>query len=99
MKGDPLERKKWKKSLAVPKKIGNGPFGIFQHPFCRKTAKKIEGDPLGKKNSEKKSRIAKKVERGDPLVSPGMVWYAEKQEIFLVQFARPNGAIWCNNIL
>ena len=37
------------------------------------------GDPLGK-NSEKKSRSAEKNDRGDPLVSPGMVSYAEKQE-------------------
>ena len=27
------------KSLKVPKKTEKGPFGIFQHPFCRKTAK------------------------------------------------------------
>ena len=30
---------------------------------------------------------------GDPLVSPGIVCYAEKGETFLVQFARPNGSI------
>ena len=30
--------------------------------------------------SKKKSRSAKKNEMGDPLVSPGMVCYAEKQE-------------------
>ena len=37
------------KSLTMPKKIerGEGPFGIFQHPFCRKTPKKgWKGDPL-----------------------------------------------------
>ena len=38
------------------------------------------GDPLGKKFSEKKSRSAGNIEKGDPLVSPGMVCYAEKQE-------------------
>ena len=36
--------------------------------------------PLGKNFFEKKSRSAEKNERGDPLVSPGMVCYAEKQE-------------------
>ena len=46
--------------------------------------------------------MPKKTERGDPLVSPGMVCYAGKQEkpfwfSSLVWF-RPNGAIWCNNI-
>ena len=41
---------------------------------------KCRGDPLEKTISKKKSRSAKKNERGDPLVSPGMVCYAEKQE-------------------
>ena len=41
----------------------------------------MQGDPLGKKFfSEKKSRSAEKNERGESLVSPGMVCYAEKQE-------------------
>ena len=30
----------------MPKKLKGGPFGIFQHPFCRKTPKKIEGGAL-----------------------------------------------------
>ena len=66
----------------MPKKTERGgPFGIFQHPFCRKTSKKCRGDPLGKNFFfEKKSRSAEKSERGEPLVSPGMVCYAEKQE-------------------
>ena len=38
------------------------------------------GDPLGKFFSEKKSHSAEKNLNGDPLVSPGMVCYAEKQE-------------------
>ena len=43
--------------------------------------KKTErGDPLGKKIFRKKSnRSAEKNWKGDPLVSPGMVWYAGKQ--------------------
>ena len=41
----------------------------------------MKGGPFGEKNfSKKKSRSAEKNERGDPLVSPGMVCYAEKQE-------------------
>ena len=65
----------------MPKKTEKGgPFGIFQHPFRRKTSKKCRGDPLGKKCSKKKSRSAEKKLKGDPLVSPGMVCYAEKQE-------------------
>ena len=37
-------------------KLKGGPFEVFQHPFCRKTSKKCRGDPLGKKNFEKKFR-------------------------------------------
>ena len=41
----------------------------------------MQGDPLGEKVIfRKKSRSAEKNEKGDPLVSPGMVCYAEKQE-------------------
>ena len=42
-----------------------GRFGIFQHPFCRKTPKTLKGDPLRKNNfQEKKSGNAEKTERG-----------------------------------
>ena len=69
-----MPKKNWKEE----------PFGIFQYPFCRKTSKKCRGDPLRKKNFEKKSEkkclaVPKKIERGDSLVSPGMICYAEKQ--------------------
>ena len=37
-----------KKISQCRKKLKGGPFEIFQHPFCRKTAKKLKGDPLGK---------------------------------------------------
>ena len=69
-----------KKISQCQKKTERGPFGIFQHPFCRKTSKKCRGDPLEKKKSEKNvSWCRKKIERGDSLVSPGMVCYAGKQ--------------------
>ena len=56
-------------------------FGSFQHPFCRKTAKKLKGGHFGEIFFRKKSlTMPKKTERGDPLVSPGMVCYAGKQE-------------------
>ena len=46
-----------------------------------KQQKKFEGDPSRKKISRKKSlAVPKKIGRGDPLVSPGMVCYAGKQE-------------------
>ena len=62
------------------KKLKGGPFGIFQHPFCR-IHQKIAGGAFGENFfSRKKSHSSEKNERGDPLVSPGMVCYAEKQE-------------------
>ena len=64
----------------MPKKTERGPFGIFQQPFCRKTSKKLKGDPLGNFFSKKSLTVPKQTERGDPLVSPGMVCYAEKEE-------------------
>ena len=68
-----------KKSHCAGKNCNGGPFGIFQHPLWRKTAKKLKGDHLWNFFSRKKSRSAEKNER-DPLVSFGMVCYAEKQE-------------------
>ena len=42
---------------------------------------KNPGGPSGEKFFSKKSlAVPKKMKRGDPLVSPGMVCYAEKQE-------------------
>ena len=40
----------------------------------------MKGDPLGKKFPKKSLAVPKKIERGDPLVSPGMVCYEKKQE-------------------
>ena len=44
----------------MPKKLKGVPFGIFQHPFCRKTPKKIEKGTLWEKIffSKKKSHRA-----------------------------------------
>ena len=55
-----------------------GPSGIFQYLFCRKTPKN-EGGDFGEK-LEKSLPMPKKTESGDPLVSPGIVFYAEKEE-------------------
>ena len=69
-----------------------GTFGIFLYPVCRKIQKKLKGDPLGKIFFPKKSlAMPKKTERGDPLVSPGIVCYAGN---FLVLFPGPTGEIW-----
>ena len=68
-----------KKNLTVPKKTERGgPFGIFQHPFCRKTAKKLKGTFWGKKFSGKISlAVPKKIGRGT-LWSP-RVWYGTRK--------------------
>ena len=44
----------------MPKITERAPFGIFQHPFCRKTSKKLKGDPLGKKFPKKERKKRKK---------------------------------------
>ena len=81
----------------MPKNWKGGPFVIFQHPFWRKTAKKIDGGPFGEKMFPKKlSQCRKKLKRG--LARYGML-RGKTGKTFLFQFARPNGAIWCNNIL
>ena len=54
--------------------------GFFNIHSVAKHLKKCRGDPLGKFFFSKKSLLVpKKIERGDSLVSPGMICYAEKQ--------------------
>ena len=55
------------------------PLGFFNIHSVAKHQKNA-GGPFGEFFFRKKSRSAEKNERGDPLVSPGMVCYAEKQE-------------------
>ena len=62
-----LKRKNFqKKNLTMPKKTERGgPFGIFQHLFCRKTAKKLKGGAFGKLLFPKKvSQCRKKLKGG-----------------------------------
>ena len=69
----------------MPKKTERrNPLGFSNIHSVAKHQKKCRGDPLRKKNFEKKIRkkclaVPKKNERGDSLVSPGMICYAEKQ--------------------
>ena len=65
----------------MPKKTERGdPLGFFNIHSVAKH-KKMQGGPFGEIFfSKKKSRSAEKNERGEPLVSPGTVCYAEKQE-------------------
>ena len=58
--GGPFEEKKiLEKSLTMPKNWKGGPFGIFKHPFCCKTSKKLERDPLERKKIYKKVSMPK----------------------------------------
>ena len=68
------------KNLTMPKKTERGTLWDFSTSILSQNIKKMQGDPLGKIFFEKKSRSAEKNERGESLVSPGMVCYAEKQE-------------------
>ena len=68
----------------MPKKLKGGTLWDFPTSILSQNIKKMQGDPLREKNFEKKSEkkclaVPKKIERGDSLVSPGMVCYAEKQ--------------------
>ena len=76
------------------------PLGISNiHSVAKQ--QRIEGGPFGDKNfPEKKSRSAEKNWKGGPfgLHGYGMV-RGKTGKTFLVQFARPNSAIWCNNIV
>ena len=75
--------------------------GTLSHflTFIVAKLQKTEGGPFGKQFFfEKKSHCRKKT-NGGPLVSPGIVCYAEKKrKTFLVQFARRNDSIWDHKI-
>ena len=88
----------WKKNLEkkshnAEKNWKGGPFGIFQHPFCRKTATKIEGGPFEKKNFRKKSHNAEKTERGNLWSRP--VCYVTRENRKTL-FGSVRSAKWCN---
>ena len=69
----------------MPKKTERrNPLGFSNIHSVAKHQKKCRGTLCGKKISKKKSEkkclaVPKKIERGDSLVSPGMICYAEKQ--------------------
>ena len=94
MKGDPFEEKFFLKKVSQCRKTERGDPLMFFNIHSVAKHEKMQGDPLGKKISEKKtSRSAEKIERGDSLVWPGMVLRGKTGKTFLVQFAKPNGAI------
>ena len=65
-----------KKSHNAEKNWKGGPFGIFQHPFCRKTTKKMQGGPFEEKIFFSKNNVSqcrKKLKGGTLWSRP--VWY------------------------
>ena len=85
------EKKIEKKSHNAKKtERGEPPFEIFQHPFCRKTQKKLKSDLFGKIFSEEVSKCRNKTER-ETLWSRPVLYVM--QETFLVQFRGPTGTI------
>ena len=76
----------------MPKKTERGTLWDFSTSILSQNSKKIEGDPLGKKFPKKVSQCRKK--KGGPfgLARYGML-RGKTGKTFLVQFARPNGAI------
>ena len=77
LKGDPSGIFIFENSLTLPKKLKGGPCGIFQHSVAKH--QKIEAGTLFRK-SRKSLTMPRKTEMRDPLTSPGMVCYAEKEE-------------------
>ena len=85
----------------MPEKTERGdPLGFSNIHSVAKQQKKMKGGPFEeKKFPEKKSRSAEKNWKGGPfgLAGYGML-RGKTGKTVLVQFARPNSAIWCNNI-
>ena len=87
------------KSHNAEKTEKGDPLGFFNIHSVAKHQTKCRGTLWGI-FFEKKSRSAEKNERGGAfgLARYGML-RGKTGKIFLVQFARPNSAIWCNSIL
>ena len=85
----------------MPKKTERGdPLG-FPTTILSQNSKKLKTGPFEEKNfPEKKSHSAEKNWKVGPfgLAGYGML-RGKTGKTFLVQFARPNSAIWGNNIL
>ena len=88
------------KNLTVPKKLKGGTLWDFPTSILSQNSKKSEGGPFGEKNFPEKVSQCQKNWKGGPFGLPGYGMVRGKTgKNFLVQFARPISAIWCNNIL
>ena len=89
-----LVKKKFRKMSHKAEKTERVTFWDFSTSIMSQNMQKLRGGPLGENFLKKVLQCRKKIEKGDSLVSPGMTCYTGEQEKnFLVQFARPNGAI------
>ena len=89
-----------KKSHNVEKTEREDLLGVSNIHSVAKQEKNRRGDPLRKFFSGKKvSQRRKKTERGPFGLARYGMFRGKTGKTFLAQFARPNGAIWCNNIL
>ena len=65
----------------MPKKLKGRTLWDFSTSILSQNFLKMKGGPFGGKTFSKKvARCRKKNEKGDPLVSPGNVCYAEKRK-------------------
>ena len=79
-RGKPFgEKTNFRIKVSQCQKTERGTLWGFSTSILSQNSKKLNGDPLGKKFPEKSLAVPKKW-KGDPLVSPGMVCYAGKQE-------------------
>ena len=93
-----------KKVSQCRKKLKGGTLWVFPTSILSQNSKKLKWGPFGEIFSAKKSQCRKKTERGDPLVLPGMVCYAGKQEkpfwfSSLGQMVQFGAIIFCTTIL
>ena len=99
LKGDPLVKIFLKKSHNAKKTERGDPLG-FSNIHSDENSKKMKGGLFREKKFRKKVSQCRKKLKGGPfgLTRYGML-RGKTGKSFLVHFALPNGAIWCNNIL
>ena len=84
----------------MPKKTERGTLWDISTSILSQNIKKNAGGPFGEIFFSKKSlTVPKKNERGETGLDRYGMLRGKTGKTFLVQFARPNSAIWCNNIL
>ena len=78
VEGGPFGEKTFRKKSHNAEKLDGGTLWGFSTSIPSQNSKKIEGGTFwGKNFPEKNLAVPKKIERGDPLVSP--VWYVTRE--------------------